>query len=170
MPVNKVKLNGIVQIDLTGDTVTEETLAEGVTAHDAAGNRITGRMKAGMTSTKVWENASPTSKFMNQTLTLEMGAYDAAIIEFRTIAGGKNAKTEWIKKGEIQQCTAIVGEENATKYYYALRKAGVTSTGVEFGNATYNDKYNGGEQTFGSTQQQYMIPLAIYGVKGVFVE
>ncbi len=32
----------VPQIDLTGDTVTPDTLLAGVTAHDAAGNRITG--------------------------------------------------------------------------------------------------------------------------------
>lgn len=31
-------------VDLTGDTVTAETLAEGVTAHDANGERVVGTM------------------------------------------------------------------------------------------------------------------------------
>ncbi len=39
---NQVIYNGKTLIDLTGDSVTPETLAEGVTAHDAAGNPITG--------------------------------------------------------------------------------------------------------------------------------
>ena len=44
MAINKVVLNDVVKLDLTADTVTPETLAEGVTAHDAAGNPITGTM------------------------------------------------------------------------------------------------------------------------------
>lgn len=45
MEVNKVQLaNGEVLIDLTSDSVTEETLAEGATAHDASGNQIIGKM------------------------------------------------------------------------------------------------------------------------------
>lgn len=45
MEVNKVQLaNGEVLIDLTSDSVTEETLAEGATAHDASGNPIIGKM------------------------------------------------------------------------------------------------------------------------------
>ena len=44
MAVNKVKAFGETLIDLTGDTVTPDTLAQGVTAHNAAGARITGRM------------------------------------------------------------------------------------------------------------------------------
>lgn len=43
MAVSKVELtNGDVLIDLTEDTVTPETLAEGVTAHDKSGAAITG--------------------------------------------------------------------------------------------------------------------------------
>ena len=47
MGVSKVEFAGNTLIDLTGDTVTPETLAEGVTAHDATGALITGVMTAG---------------------------------------------------------------------------------------------------------------------------
>ena len=43
MANNKVQLSdGTVLLDLTGDTVTPETLLSGVTAHNAAGERISG--------------------------------------------------------------------------------------------------------------------------------
>lgn len=46
MGVNKVVINGIdgeeVLIDLTQDTVTPETLEEGITAHNASGEQIVG--------------------------------------------------------------------------------------------------------------------------------
>lgn len=48
MAANKVTINTVdgeeTLIDLTSDTVTPETLAEGETAHDASGNVITGTM------------------------------------------------------------------------------------------------------------------------------
>ena len=48
MAINKVVMNtengAETLIDLTNDTVTPETLAEGVTAHDASGEEITGTM------------------------------------------------------------------------------------------------------------------------------
>lgn len=47
MAVNKVDINGATVIDLTGDSVTPETLLEGVTAHNAAGDKIDGVMKKG---------------------------------------------------------------------------------------------------------------------------
>lgn len=44
MGVNKVTYGGNTLVDLTSDSVTPETLAEGVTAHDKSGNQITGTM------------------------------------------------------------------------------------------------------------------------------
>lgn len=46
MAVNKVEINGVVKLDLTADTVTAAQLAQGVTAHDASGEIITGTMIA----------------------------------------------------------------------------------------------------------------------------
>lgn len=44
MAVNKVEIDGVVKLDLTQDTVTEDTLLKGVTAHDAAGNAVEGKV------------------------------------------------------------------------------------------------------------------------------
>lgn len=44
MGVNKVVINNITQVDLSSDTVTPETLAEGYTAHDRDGEAIVGTM------------------------------------------------------------------------------------------------------------------------------
>ena len=44
MAVNKVEIDGEVKLDLTQDTVTEDTLLQGTTAHDAAGNTIKGKV------------------------------------------------------------------------------------------------------------------------------
>lgn len=53
MAVNKVKLsNGETLIDISGDSVTPETLAKGVTAHDKSGAKITGTM---VSRTKIYE-------------------------------------------------------------------------------------------------------------------
>lgn len=48
MANNKVQLSdGTVLLDLTGDTVTPETLLSGATAHNAAGEQISGAMVVG---------------------------------------------------------------------------------------------------------------------------
>lgn len=47
MAYNKIVLKGQTLIDLTGDTVTPDTLVVGATAHDKTGVQITGTMEAG---------------------------------------------------------------------------------------------------------------------------
>lgn len=42
-------------VNVSNDTVTADTLAEGVTAHDAAGNMITGTMGSGVSYPDVEE-------------------------------------------------------------------------------------------------------------------
>ncbi|MGN1410281.1 MAG: hypothetical protein ACI4XJ_08900 [Eubacteriales bacterium] len=44
MPINKVVVNDEIKLDLTGDTVTPETMTAGTTAHNAAGETIVGSM------------------------------------------------------------------------------------------------------------------------------
>lgn len=65
MGVNKVQLaNGETIIDISDSTVTPETLAEGVTAHDASGQKITGKMVpggGGKTVQTDWEQKSETA-------------------------------------------------------------------------------------------------------------
>lgn len=46
MAYNKVIYADQTLIDLTGDTVTEDTLVEGKVAHNAKGEQIVGTMKA----------------------------------------------------------------------------------------------------------------------------
>ena len=53
--VNKVVVGGETKLDLTGDTVTPEALAEGVKAHDKSGAPIVG------TSTKDADTSDATA-------------------------------------------------------------------------------------------------------------
>ena len=57
MPVSKVVLNDVVKLDLTADTVTADKLSEGITAHDAAGNPVTGTMVVATPTLTVSTNA-----------------------------------------------------------------------------------------------------------------
>lgn len=47
MAINKVEYGGQTLVDLTADTVTPDTLLEGTTAHNKAGNPIVGSAKVG---------------------------------------------------------------------------------------------------------------------------
>ena len=51
MAINKVVLNDEVKLDLTEDTVTADKLIKGVTAHNSAGNSITGTLELAKVAT-----------------------------------------------------------------------------------------------------------------------
>ena len=55
MAVNEVIYNGETLINLKNDTVTPETLAKGVTAHDKSGKSIVGTMPVPTFETWVFE-------------------------------------------------------------------------------------------------------------------
>lgn len=61
MSASKVVYFGKTLVDLTSDTVTEDTLAKGVTAHNAKGEIITGKAKTEdeiIASLPQWEGGS----------------------------------------------------------------------------------------------------------------
>lgn len=62
MAVNKVEYAGKVLLDLTEDTVTEDQLLEGATAHDSSGQRIVGTMKQSSGGGGTGSGAIDTSK------------------------------------------------------------------------------------------------------------
>ena len=70
MAVNKVALNGEVKLDLTADTVTPETLLKGKTAHNAAGELITGNMIASQLRLIVTVSAGATVTATNGSKTI----------------------------------------------------------------------------------------------------
>ena len=97
MGVNKVIYNGTTLIDLTGDTVTASTLAQGKTAHDKSGNRIVGTMSASqgggttdnyITEVGVMIDGEPvTIRDDGSRLTTVVNA-DESIVETRTFRDG----------------------------------------------------------------------------------
>lgn len=59
MAISKLIFNGVIQMDLTSDTVTASVLNSGYTAHDAAGEAITGTGSGGGDSGN-WMGLNPT--------------------------------------------------------------------------------------------------------------
>lgn len=74
MGVSKVVYGENTLVDLTADTVTAETLVEGATAHDAAGNPIEGLAGARVEGNALILNGTVTGK------TLEWEGYQWPIL------------------------------------------------------------------------------------------
>lgn len=108
--VNKVAINGNTVIDLTADTVTANTLSKGATAHNAAGEQITGTLTVPTQQTKT-VNLSMASG--NQTIKPDSGK----VLSQVTITKPSTLIAENIKKDV--NIGGVIGtmESGSTKKY-----------------------------------------------------
>jgi hypothetical protein len=96
MANNKIIADGEVLIDLTGDSVTPEKLANGATAHDKAGNQIVGTNTFDVDSS-------------------ELTATAAEVLAGKTFAAGGQVKT-----GEMPNNAAVNGEISNKSESYTI--------------------------------------------------
>ena len=108
------------------------------------------------TKTLLWTNASPTSEFAAQTISLNLSGYDAVEIQFTGVLAkclvGRDAQAIYLGATE-------------TTSYSILRSRiyGVTANGITFNNAVY--KVSNANTL--NIANNLLIPIKIYGVKGV---
>ena len=117
----------------------------------------------GMTKKLLWENASPSSEFAAQNISLDLNEYDAVEVEYSMITTSNYHKTVEValKHGAT---IPIMGEfvfGTGGKIAAFYRTGQVSDTGFNFSN---------GYQSTPSTDvqdQKCGIPVRIYGIKGV---
>lgn len=92
---------------------------------------------------KIWENASPLSAFVNQTLTLDFSSYDLIIILFNLDSNGRSTTPAIVP----------VGHSGISVYANNVRSFLSHTNDIQFDTV--------------SPSSAVMIPYVIYGVKGV---
>ena len=108
----------------------------------------------------LWTNASPTSSFSPQTVSLDLGGYDAVLIYVANLTS-RTCIDGWILlKGAPE--SKLVSFKTDYGLYPTSRNATVTATGVTFG-----DGYDNGVSTAANLNNNCCIPYSIYGIKGV---
>ena len=106
-------------------------------------------------ATLLWTNASPTSSFAAQTVSIDLSEYSFVLVGLNQDTGNNNyIYTEIaLVDGKIHM---FMGNFSGT---VTRRMTTVTTAGVEFGNGQTGTSF--------STDNAKMIPISIYGIKGV---
>lgn len=110
--------------------------------------------------TLVWTNASPTSNFATQTISLSLSGYEMVAIVFALSTSDTTTKTEIVKVGEKVQNDFILTSYSRIGAF--SRIAIVSTTGITFSSTTVRNA-----SVDPSDSQVGNIPLRIYGIKGV---
>lgn len=138
--VNKVEINGEIILDITGDTVTEEFLFEGKTAHDKTGTQITGTAKdtrlrakvyvdsgSTVTATKGSQSVSGVSENGSVTLLLpESGAWTFTATKDGESSAPKTENMRTDYEVELSYFTATITVTAPSGATVTLKKGGVT--------------------------------------------
>ena len=163
MPVSKVNFGSQTLIDLTSDTVTEDTLLMGTTAHDAAGNSIVGTFKEFV---KLWENSDITANFAPQTITLDLSTYQFVMVGFKysKATADRGTTAVIVRVGDnLLGVASMIGSLAPSVATDMVRRAfDVSASGINF-NAGYRKTTTSTSTT--AANNQYLIPMYIYGIR-----
>lgn len=102
----------------------------------------------------LWSNASPTSTFASQSISSNFVDYNMYIVIARHSTSIAGAVTVINKVGSSSRLTTVCA---TSSYSETIRTVSSTQTQLTFGNANKN----------GSTANDFLIPIFIYGIKGV---
>lgn len=106
----------------------------------------------------LWENASPTSDFVRQTITIDFKDYTHYMVDF-SVTGSNSynnaaVPSQIVPIGRLSLGAYAWGDVNKMGHRRVLSS---TSNAIEFGPGYYNGEENA----------QAVIPYRVYGIKGV---
>lgn len=103
----------------------------------------------------IWENASPTSEFAEQTITANASGYS----RFLTVFGVTNSLSRYVtaifEKGKWEMATV----STLRNYYRSIK---ISSTAIAFSDSLYYATYGNATETTDNTK---LIPVAVYGIE-----
>ena len=138
-----------------------------------ANNAETARSNLGITPENIgavsmellWENASPNSDFAEQNIDLDLSDYWGTLIIFRNFSSGSRSVTRIVKVNEVEQAEYFENAANSDPYYAYYRAVAVNLSYIKFTNAYLKQIV----AHTSSLRNDLIIPLEIYGIKGVSV-
>lgn len=123
-----------------------------INANDAATLKALG----GISIERIWNNASPSSSFAAQSIYQDNSEYNFAIVQFAETA-------VLVRAGYYEVATYISNASNAPSSH-SSRTVKFYSGRIEFGNCHAKNITSG---SAGGEKNTNLIPLAVYGIKGV---
>jgi hypothetical protein len=111
----------------------------------------------------LWENASPTSSFLAQNVSLDLNSFDMVLVTTKYNTGAYYVDMTLVKIGS-QAIIRQFASANAKSTTYASRNVTVSKNSVNF-TSGYAKSIAG--TTAGTENNGVAIPVRIYGIKGV---
>ena len=150
-------------VDWDGNTIMQGELAFG-TAASAAATRANLGLTGVETRTLLWTNASPTSAFAAQTISLDLSGYDAVEIVSRFTTSNIGQTVEKCEVGSRVFVEKFYNATSTSAHATIMhRQIDVSSDGVTFANA----KTKVVDENTSTTNNSVLIPYKIYGIKVV---
>ena len=143
-------------VQISDLTAKQDALVSGTNIKTVNGNSILGSgnvVVGGFSPTLLWTNPSPTASFTAQTVTVDLSAYEWAMIEFKATRDADYVDVQIFEVGSAGRLQAIASGMSRRVYE--------SSTSSIVFNAGYNLAANG---TSFATSNTVCVPYKIYGL------
>ena len=117
----------------------------------------------GLNKKLLWENASPSSVFTTQTITIDLSDVDSILLITRATNSASNTINRIIDVGDIGIINGLLEVNSSENVAFMRRTFEVGVNGVLVNNSFMKKGVTGSTESSG----KYIVPFRIYGIKGV---